>query len=344
MKQKEMKIKLKDLLSLYNQNKISLYFNSYDNYKIFRKDVWDVKTKSLYIHSILSNFKLNPLILMHNNPFQENNFGVIKGRQRIVAICDYINNKYALYENTPMINKHEIKGLLFVQLPKTLQNKILSFKIPVITQIGSIQENLDSFLRYNSGVSIKPIEMFNAKLGKFGTLIDDISKHNFFALMNLNESQRNEVALYFLMLECNPGIGLAKKQKEFFVNALSSKDNLEKKVVNSLKLKLDYMFTAFYNKTYLDIVKEGNGYLKKAHVIILYQFIDRAMLMKITEEEFFKWCHKFFYTDKNFNNIYWIESSRGSTTSKSSMDIRYNELHYDFNKYFNRRKTILFTN
>ena len=345
MKQIEYKMKISDIYTLYKSDKLSFFIKGTEDSTIGSNTPWSNKQKSLFIHSILSGYLINPVCVVKKKNTMFNNFYIIDGKQRISTICNFIGNKFELNEFIPDIDNISLKNKLFCNLPLKMQKEFLNYNITLYIEEENLKENLESYIRYNGGTNLNPIEIFRAKLGININLLDDIVSHKVFMLFNLsrkNPFNYYEMGLYILMLESNPNTGLAKKEKESFIEQLSTIKKIDDDILYRIKKHLDYFYSAFYNKKYLSIVNNKDKYLKKSHIIIIYQLINIAIKKEITPEEFFKWCHSFFYTKKTPHNIYWIESSRGSTTAKSSMDIRYNELVSRFNKYFEKTTVIPF--
>lgn len=341
MKQKEYRLNVGDFAKLYNENRLDISFEINKDMIIGRKDVWSISDKSMLIHSILSDYLLMPIVLIKKVNFyteeQEGNteFSVLDGKQRLMCLIEYIKDNYPLYDLTPPIKTTEIKNLKFSQLSKKLQKKILDFEFIVYENDGTFEENIEMFIRYNNGTPPKAIELFRAKLGLHSQLLNEISSHNLFSLINLNGIQRfqdYELALYLLMLQTDSTKGLSKKDKEIFVDNLSKKKNISKSVREKLNKKLDFLYEAFNRPEYIEL-KWEDKYLKKSHLTSMYLLLDKAINKGITPEQFYKWANTFFLIQKDVTNNYWIEVSRGSTTSKSSMNIRNNELMSNFKVY-----------
>lgn len=334
MFQKESKIKIKVLLKYYNEHKLYLYFKGYNDKKIYRNDVWNIQQKSNFINSIFEDMIIPPMCFNYTYENKKKKFYIIDGIQRMTTIVDYVNNKFKPIGRG--INKN-ICNRLYEDLPLSYKMKFVNNKLSVINQQGTIKENLNTFVLYNNGTNKEAIELFNAKLGKNYNILLNISQNKLFSISNINDKNNihnMELALYFLMLESNSSIGLNKNQKEAFIEKLQYNKTIKKEIIRNIQFKLNYLFRTFYRKEYLDIHKDTDKYLKKSHLLILYRIVDDAIKLKISEDNFFAWANNFFYINKNDNNLYWIESSRGSTTSKSSMDIRYKYLYEDFNNYF----------
>lgn len=337
MKQFSMNIPIKDLFKLYSNDDIYFLFNGYDDSKVGRKNIWTNNDKSMYIYSILKGYLTYPFSFVEKNNEEKKSYKIIDGKQRIWAICDFIQNNYLLNGDIPDIDGIKLKNMIFCNLPIEVQHKLLSYNLTIYVEPEDVNENLESYICYNGGIALKPIELFKARLGKNIEILEKIVNHNVFSIFNIpgkNHIQDYELALYILMLETNPSIGLAKKDKESFVCKLSTLKALDDIVITNTFKNLDYFYSAFYNPKYLSILRDTDKYLKKSHIIILYQLIDLATKKCIAPCDFFNWSYDFFITNKDVDNTYWVESSRGSTTSKSSMDIRYKELHKHFQNYF----------
>lgn len=343
MKQRILTLKGIELFELYKKGNLDVSFEISPDMIVGRKDLWNISTKSMFIHSILSDYLLTPLILikkvsLNTEPtdnIEDLEYSVLDGKQRIMTLVKYINNEFCLYELTPSVKTAEIKKLSFTQLPKRLQDKILDYEFTIYENDGSFEENIDMYIRYNEGTAQKPIELFRAKLGLHSQLLNEICNHRLFRLINLNGTKRfqdYELALYLLMLETNSKTGLSKKEKEFFVDKLSKSKGVNKRVREKLKDKLDYLYEAFCRPEYTELRWEDK-YLKKSHLIGMYLLLDKAFAKDITPNQFFKWANSFFFEDKDMTTDYWIEVSRGSTTSKNSMNIRNAKLNESFKEF-----------
>lgn len=348
MKQQVLNLKINDIVNAYNQKRLDISFELNKDMIIERQDVWDSRKKSFYIQSILSEILLMPFVFVKKLSFNEeeiddfsnNEYAILDGKQRVMAIIQYINNEYQLDELTADIKSVEIKGLYFKDLSKRLKDKLLSASVVVYENSGTFEENIDIFIRYNGGIPPKPIELFRAKLGLHSKLLNEICDHDLFKLINLNGTKRfqdYELALYLLMIETNKKVGLSKDEKELFVDRLSKSRKINQTTFNNLILKMDYLEKAFNREEYTSL----NGvdkYLKKSHLVSIYSVLNKAFSNQLTEYDFFKWANSFFYLNKEEHPKYWIEVSRGSTTSKSSIKIRTNEVNNSFKNYLNEIK------
>lgn len=60
---------------------------------------WNVKMKSLLIHSLLSGFPVNPIYVVNEN----NTTYTLDGSQRTSTCIDFLNDKFPLSKDTPNV-------------------------------------------------------------------------------------------------------------------------------------------------------------------------------------------------------------------------------------------------
>lgn len=333
MKQIEKNYSIGELKELFNSGKLNLYLRGNEESIVSRGEVWDLEKKSYFILSVLKENIIPQIYIYKDN--NENLF-VIDGRQRLYTLFKYIDNKFAVKEEVIQEPFEYLKNRPFNQLDTSVKNKILNFNMKVIEQTGTLEESLETFYYLNNGVSLKPIELFKSKIGVHLNLLDKIANHNIFELIGIKKDNmfvKYDMALYFLMLESNPGIGLSKREKEEYIQSLSKIKKISESIEINLFKRLDYLFEAFNTYEY-NTIPNADKYLKRSHIIIIYKFVKRAIEQGIKPRGFFNWCNKFFYLNKNPRDNYWIESSRGSTTSKNSMNIKYECLRDSYLLHF----------
>ena len=124
-----------------------------------RELVWSSKQKSELIESILMGI---PLPLFYVKEDKDGVYIIVDGKQRLSAMFDYIDNKFAL---GPLKILKDYKGKYFKALLPTEQSKIEDFALTlhVIKPPTSDQVTFDLFDRVNrSGTRLNNQEMRNA--------------------------------------------------------------------------------------------------------------------------------------------------------------------------------------
>jgi hypothetical protein len=94
--------------------------------KFQRRNVWKLPQKSYFIDTILRDMPVPPIYIRNifNVERRQVVHEVIDGQQRMRAILDFIEDKYALSKS--LDNPH--KGLYFSKLPKDDQTAILKYR------------------------------------------------------------------------------------------------------------------------------------------------------------------------------------------------------------------------
>lgn len=133
-----------------------------------RREVWSPKARSYLIDTILNSFPIPAIYIRQKIDLaaQKTIREVIDGQQRINAILDYINDKFAVSS----IHSKKYGGLKFSELPKEIKERFLEYDLSVVYLVGADDSDvLEVFARINSyTVVLNPQEKLNAEFsGKF---------------------------------------------------------------------------------------------------------------------------------------------------------------------------------
>lgn len=120
--------------------------------KYQREFVYDEKKRNAVIETIRKGFPLN---VMYWVVTDADTYEVLDGQQRTISFCQYVNGDFSIVaDGHPMA---------FHNLPKTLQDQILDYKLMVYFCSGTDQEKLDWFRIINiAGVRLSDQELRNA--------------------------------------------------------------------------------------------------------------------------------------------------------------------------------------
>ncbi|QTC90402.1 DUF262 domain-containing protein [Brevundimonas goettingensis] len=147
-----------------------------------RRPKWDVERQSRLIESFIINVPVPPVFLYERN---FNSFEVMDGQQRITAIRDFYNNKFALkgLQYWP-----ELNGKRYHSLPSVVRSGIDRRSISSIVMLkeSAYQDDEAAILRQivferlnTGGVELKRQEIRNAMYqGAFNDALLDMSKNN----------------------------------------------------------------------------------------------------------------------------------------------------------------------
>lgn len=120
--------------------------------KYQREFVYDDKKRNAVIDTIRKNFPLN---VMYWVVADEGGYEVMDGQQRTISFCQYVNGDFSIpVDGHPM---------MFHNLPQTLQDQILDYKLTVYFCSGTDKEKLDWFRIINiAGEKLSDQELRNA--------------------------------------------------------------------------------------------------------------------------------------------------------------------------------------
>lgn len=184
--------------------------HNYIDLEVFAKIgyFWNIKKQSRLIESILINIPLPPIILFEKN---YGSYELIDGKQRIIAIRDFYNNKYQL---TGLEFLSEFEGCTYDELPIEFRSNIDNHYISSIALLTNsnfeVEEALYlkqiTFERYNinrAGLTKQQVRncLYN---GKFNQLLMELSSNpifvNAWSLLNNNGITKNLHSLDFAEL------------------------------------------------------------------------------------------------------------------------------------------------
>jgi rubredoxin len=125
-----------------------------------RYQVWSKKKNSRLIESMLLDL---PLPMLYFAQQESGPTVVIDGQQRLMAIFDYLDGRYALTGLGPF--RDDLEGKKFADLPEDLQERIEDFKLTIVEILKESEETIkfDLFERLNTGaVSLNEQELRNS--------------------------------------------------------------------------------------------------------------------------------------------------------------------------------------
>jgi hypothetical protein len=179
-------------------------------------DVWSLEKKQLLIDSIINRYDI-PKIYFHKFSREHARktgevYAVIDGRQRLEAIFQFIEGKFALSDNFKYLEDPSVKaaGMSYNELgqkyPK-VKSRFDSFSLPIVTVETDDMDLIEEmFSRLNEAVPLNAAEKRRAIGGDMVKAIDELSKHQFFAKkvkFGNRRYQHMEAAVRLLFLKHN---------------------------------------------------------------------------------------------------------------------------------------------
>lgn len=154
-------------------------------------DIWTEEKKQLLIDTILNGFDV-PKIYFHkfSPPLAQGErlyeYAVIDGKQRLEAIWDFIDGKYALSPDFECLEDSTVnaKGMTYAELGKNfpdLRNSLDSYGLTVVCiETADLEIIEDMFSRLNEAIPLSAAEKRNAKGGPIPIAVKSVATQPFF--------------------------------------------------------------------------------------------------------------------------------------------------------------------
>jgi hypothetical protein len=227
-------------------------------------DIWPLEKKQLLIDSLLNGFDIPKLYFHDFYPGKSTDssvirFAIIDGKQRLTAIWDFIDGKFALSDDIELLNQPQtdVAGLTYGELgteyPRlkaTLDSRNLSVTTIQTEDIELIEE---MFSRLNEAVPLNAAEKRNALGGPIPPVIRHLAQHAFFtkALPFTNSRYRHfDLACKFLYLMNERKIVDLKKVQldEFVLNFRGKAQATATRLGHKVEAVLDRLESDFVTK------------------------------------------------------------------------------------------------
>jgi hypothetical protein len=219
-----------------------------------RRHRWDRETSSRLIESLILNIPI-PLIYISQDVDVDKEdeeetarYSVIDGQQRLTAILDFLENKYALEELNVL---SDLAGSFYKDLPPFLVRRLEERTIRCLRIDSTVdsQVKYDIFERLNSGsVKLEPQELRNAvSRGPFNDLIKELAQsedfrvllqidpHNPMDSKKVQTMEDVELVLRFFCLIDDNYKNLKGGFKQFLNSEMDKKKELDKKSLKQLE-------------------------------------------------------------------------------------------------------------
>lgn len=188
-------------------------------------EIWTLEKRQLLIDSIINGYDI-PKIYFHEFEKQKvidgtaKSFAIVDGKQRLTAIWEFIENKFALAADFVYLPDPTVKAanMTYKDIANTFNNLKIRFdqkRLPIFTiQTEDIELIEDMFSRLNEAVPLNAAEKRNAWPGVLPKTIRSVAKHKFFSecLPFKNVRYRHfDIVTKFLLIEHEGKITDTKK-------------------------------------------------------------------------------------------------------------------------------------
>jgi hypothetical protein len=221
--------------------------------------VWSKAQKQFLIDSIFRDLDIPKLYIREiDDDFYE--WEIIDGQQRLTAIYEFFNDKFALAKDADDIEDagrkgtkvYDIKGKNFAGLDEDMKDAFESYELDaVLLRESTIEEVEEMFLRLQNGTSLNAAEKRNAMKGKMKEFVRQLARHEFFN----NCGFKNHRFAYDLVAA--QMVRVAMQGKPCGVNTPELKKMYENnenfdingELAKQIRKTLDFMIKAFPEKT-----------------------------------------------------------------------------------------------
>ncbi len=216
-----------------------------------RPAVWSTAQKQLLMDSILRGYDVPKFYwrLLNKKP---DSYDVVDGQQRLRAIWEFYDGKYALPQDADPIDETPVAGLKYENLSHELRIKCDTYNLDVVVIADADEdETREMFLRLQNGTSLKAQEKRNAMPGNMRDFVKKIAAHPLFGVCGFSNSRYvfDQIAAQMVLTELNGSpcnvknadlTKMYKEQKDFDENCAKAK---------KCRRVLDYLYSAFPSKT-----------------------------------------------------------------------------------------------
>lgn len=295
---------------------------------------WDIKKKSLLIHSLCTMFIPELYAIQYEGEIEGKNaniYDVIDGKQRLTTIMEYINNQFALIGVNPVTltdttyETYEISGKKFSDLDEDVKDTITSYMVSlrvIELEESDDEENLvdEIFYRLNNGSPVskehltlistnKTIQTFVRRIVNEHVLYNDVAH---FTAGQLKKSDKEMSVLQTIVVLSGLGFkSFAAKDIEAFFKENLIKDDVLKKTEEAFD-KIASAFGKGYNK-----------FVQKIHI---------PMLASLYNEERFE-QFALYYSEITFKDDEYRRFCGAGCTKKENVNRRLEAIKKFYKEY-----------
>jgi len=261
-------------------------------------NIWNTTKKQLLLDTIINGYDIPKFyfnyFINENNILNSSNFvyAIIDGKQRLLAIKEFYENKLRLsdtfvYYNNEMIN---LKGLFRIQIAEKnpeILNIIDNYILDVVYIVTDEEEKIEElFLRLNGGSALNNAEKRNAIGGYMNNQIRLIAEqHPFFTnkiKFNNPRFQHQDLLIKLAFIEFHQRLQtLSNDALNQFVRTHKDQNVESENIVKQIIDKLDRLSDEFYDN---DKLLAGKGIIPVYYWFITSKNLYRKNIRYLFEE------------------------------------------------------------
>jgi hypothetical protein len=318
-------------VKMMNRNEIT--FDS-----IFQRSVcWDIKRKSLLIHSLVDGYLVPNFTATKN---ADETYDFLDGKQRSYTVKEFLEDGFKLSNKTPQTTlddgtPYPLKGKRFSDLHEDIKERLNGFIFKVDYFIGiSNNEIKEQFDRLNNGKALTVIE----KTRIHATNLEQISEtanHEIFNVI-LSETQvakfENEdytIKTWLILCENTPKFSAESIRDKISSTSMTTEQMSN---INSVYNKMLLAHTIIKSKVDDEALKKLFG---KINFLTLIPVVQQSISDNVSIDDLVNWILTFFDSEDGAAiNADYRKASTNATTSRKSITNRHNAIMESYNKQF----------
>lgn len=235
-----------------------------------RPAVWSLSQKQLLVDTILRGYDV-PKLYWRQTGKSPDTYEVVDGQQRIRAIWEFHEGKYALPKKSDPIDGVEILGLKYEDLPDDLRLRFDTYNVNVVIVSDTDEDEVrEMFLRLQNGTTLKAQERRNAMPGKMRDFVKDLAEHPFFKSCNFTNARFtfDQLAAQMTLIET---VGEPTNVKNADLNKMYEREegfDSSGSKAKKIRRTLEFLRTSFPDKT---------PELERYSVISLYALVSHLL-------------------------------------------------------------------
>jgi hypothetical protein len=279
--------------------------------------------QSLLIHTIMTDgYVPNLLVWKNGDTIGVNSKGkpkyvyyAVDCKQRMTTLYLFINDQFALSNETPMVGDENVAGLKFSELPEHLQQAIkgYSFAVTIFDESYTLEDVEEIFYRVNQTKPLSDIEQSQVLLGEYNrSVLIRFSETDLFKRVNFTRADllgyvdRKTVAQVIALLS-GRSMSFSKTDMNKYFRDIG-KNEFNPEILSEMEESVAYLEEALKDWT----AKMDKAGLKKSVIPSLFVAVRRAKQLSISPADFGAWAKKILIDE------YDINSEFGETLNKKT--------------------------
>lgn len=311
---------------------------TFDN-AVQRGYVWDVKRKSLLIHSMIVGYPIPAFYAAKNG----DGYDMLDGQQRSKTITDFLEGKFELTD-VPEVEVEsddgikemiDINTLRFDELEPALQDEITGYSLTVYYFDGITEDEISElFFRLNNGKPLSAIELTRVK-SKSMESIKELGQHELFKSVLTEKAMvryTNEdivIKSYAVLHEEEPCFE-TKVIRPLMEQAEITEE--DKQQINEIYTRILAVYQLIEDKKRI-----GKRLLTRTHLISVIPMIKKSLNDGLSDSQVMEWIVKFFSGTRSASiSVTYNDNAGSGSAKKDAVRRRLEELEKSYVEFFKK--------